>query len=82
MIVAAIRAKRPVIAPHRGRKTGGDGFLSEREMTRALDEILQEQIVRALFEHAQTVLQFVHRDARLARNRRINERLAHLGWPP
>ena len=29
-----------------------DRFLTEREMTRALDEVLQEQVVRALFEHA------------------------------
>ena len=50
--VAAIGAEGVVVLPHRHREAGGDRFLAEREMARALHEVLQEEIIGALLQHA------------------------------
>jgi hypothetical protein len=47
--VAAVRAERFVALLHRHAKSGRDRFLSERQMARALDHILKEKVVGALF---------------------------------
>ena len=52
MIVAAIGAERVVVLTHRHTKTGSNGLLAEREVRRALDQVLHKQIVRALLHHA------------------------------
>ena len=46
--VSAVGAKRQVARLHGGGKTGGDRLLAERQVARALDEVLQKQIERAL----------------------------------
>ena len=51
--MAAVGGKYVVIGTHRVPKTGGDRLHSQREVARALDQVLQEQVVRPLFELAQ-----------------------------
>src|SRR5262245_45404940 len=46
--MAAIGAEREVPALHRGGKARGHRLLAEGEMARAFDQVLQEQIERAL----------------------------------
>jgi hypothetical protein len=48
VVVPAIRAKGVVIRAHSRSESGRYRFLAEREMARALNEILHEQIVGAL----------------------------------
>src|SRR6516164_7604038 len=47
--MAAIGAKAQISGSHGGGETGGDRLLAERQVARALDQILQEQVERALF---------------------------------
>ena len=58
--VAAIGAERKIARFHGGGAAGGDRFLAERQMARALDQILQEQIERALFGLANLDLHAIH----------------------
>ena len=62
--VTAIGAERPVVGTHRDTEGSGDRFLSERQMARALDQVLQEEIVRTLLAVAQLELQAVELHAR------------------
>jgi hypothetical protein len=48
MRVAAVGAERPVVGPHRDAERRGYRLLAEREVARN-DQILQEEIVGALF---------------------------------
>ena len=57
--VAAVGAERPVVGPHRDAERRRDRFLPERQMARAFDQVLQEEIVRALLAVAQLELQAV-----------------------
>ena len=66
MRVAAVGAERPVVGAHRDAEAGGDRFLAEREMARALDEVLEEEIVRALLAVAQLELLAIELEPRLA----------------
>ena len=52
VVVAAIGAERVVLRAHRRAEARGDGLLAERQVARALDEVLHEQVVGALLEHA------------------------------
>jgi hypothetical protein len=52
----AVRAESPIVRPHGDAETRRDRFLTEGEVTRPLDEILQEEIVRALLAIAQLEL--------------------------
>ncbi len=57
MGVAAIGAERQIAGLHGGGAAGGDRFLAEREMARALHQVLQEQIEGALLGLADFDLQ-------------------------
>ena len=57
--------KRQVALDHRFGKTGGDRLLPERQVTGALDQILQEKIVSALLGLAQAQLRAIKRQALL-----------------
>ena len=71
MGVAAIGAERQVAGLHRGGKAGRDGFLAERQVAGALDEILQKQIEGALLGLADHHLRAVELEPqRLRRCRR------------
>ncbi len=48
-----VGAERQVAGLHRVGKSGRDRFLAEREVARALDQVLQEQVEGALFGFAQ-----------------------------
>ena len=48
MRVAAIGAERLVALAHRDAEARRDGLLPDRQMARALDHVLQEEIERAL----------------------------------
>ena len=50
--MAAICRERVVVFVHRLAERRCDGFLTEREVARALDEVLHEQVVRARLELA------------------------------
>ena len=58
--VAAIGAEREVAGLHRGGKAGRHRLLAEREVARALDQVLQEQIEGALLALADLDLHAVH----------------------
>ncbi len=58
--VAAIGAERQVARLHRGGKAGGDRLLAERKVARALDQVLQEKIERALLGLADLDLHAIH----------------------
>src|ERR1019366_6535847 len=60
--VTAVRGERPVVGTHRGGDARRDGLLTNGEVARALDEVLQEQVVRAIFELTQRELTAVHRN--------------------
>ena len=60
MGVAAIGAERQIARPHGGGEAGGDRFLAERKVARALDEVLQEKIERALLGLADFDLHAIH----------------------
>src|SRR6476646_442417 len=51
--VAAIRAERVVVLTHGDGKAGRNRLLSEGQVARALDQVLQEEVIRALLEIAQ-----------------------------
>src|SRR4029077_18204876 len=59
MRVAAVGAECVVALFHGAAEAGRDRFLPEREMARALDQILQEQVVGALFGLPQAELRVV-----------------------
>ena len=63
MSMAAIGAETQVAFDHGLGKAGGDRLLSEREMAGALDQVLQEQIVGALFRFAQAHLRAIQSQA-------------------
>ena len=52
VVMAAIGAERPVVFLHRRRKASRDCLLPKCQMRRALDQVLQEQIIGALFNMA------------------------------
>ena len=77
--VPAIRAEDEVVGAERGGEARGDGFLSEREVRRALDQPFEEQVLRAAFEQPRLLHHPVHVEAdRFVRQR---DRLAHHGSP-
>jgi hypothetical protein len=65
MRVATIGTKRQIAGLHGGGAAGGDRFLAERQMARALDQVLQKQIERALLGFANLDLQAIHPEPRL-----------------
>ena len=65
MGMAAISAEREIALLHRLGKPGGDRLLPERQMAGALDQVLQEQVVGALFRLAQAHLRAVQGQALL-----------------
>src|SRR6185369_9943924 len=66
MRVAAIRAERPVVGTHRHAERSGDRFLAKRQVARALDQVLQKEIVGALLAVAQLELQAIKLALRFA----------------
>ena len=54
--VPTIGAERQISLDHRFGETGGDGFLTERQMAGALHQVLQEQVEGALLGVAQAHL--------------------------
>jgi hypothetical protein len=64
--VPPVGAEGPVIRSHRHAEAGGNGLLPERKMARALDQVLQEEVVSALLAVAQLELHAVERELRLA----------------
>ena len=66
--MAAIGAERPVVLFHGGGEPGGDGFMPQRQMRRALDQVLQEQIVGTLFDMADFQQRTPQREARFLAN--------------
>ncbi len=60
MGVAAIGAERKIARLHGGGAAGGDRLLAEREMARALHQVLQKQIERALLGLANLDLHAIH----------------------
>src|SRR5712671_7842895 len=71
--MAAVGAEGVVVLVHRRGEPGCDRFLAEREVTRALDQILQEEIICALFGVADFDLQLEQ-----AQPRRLGDLLAAL----
>ena len=63
--VTAIGAEAQVALLHRLGKAGCDRLLSQRQMAGAFDQILQEQVERALFRLAQAHLRAVQLEALL-----------------
>src|SRR5713226_1431500 len=59
VMMPAVGAEGIVVPVHRRGESGRDRLLSEREMARALYEVLQEQIVGALLAVADLDLQLV-----------------------
>src|SRR3990172_11460140 len=64
MRMAAVSTERPVVGPHCHAKASGDRLLTERQVTRTLDQVLQKQIVGAFFAVAQLELQAVELEPR------------------
>jgi hypothetical protein len=60
MGVAAIGAEREIAGLHRGGEAGGHRLLAEREVARALHQVLQEEIEGALLTLADLDLHAVH----------------------
>ncbi len=60
MGMTAIGAEALVGRLHGGGETGGDGFLAERKMAGALDQVLQEEVIGALLAMADFHLQPPH----------------------
>src|SRR5262249_45461436 len=56
----------PVVRSHRDAERRGDRLLAEREVARAFDEVLQEEIVGALLAVTQFELESVELEANLA----------------
>src|SRR5260370_25947002 len=52
MRVAPISAEAPVAGLHRCTESGGNRLLPNRQMAGALDQVLEKQIIGALFHHA------------------------------
>ena len=52
MGMTPIGAEAPVAGLHRHTESGGDRLLPDRQVTGAFDQILEEQIIGAFFEHA------------------------------
>src|SRR5205085_10758397 len=77
--VAPIGAEAKIARPHGGRKAGRDRFLAEREMARALDQVLQEQIERALLSLADLDLHAIPAQPHLLADLRVQLRLLALG---
>ena len=65
MGMAAIGAERQIALLHGLGKASGDRLLPERQMAGALDQVLQEQVVGALFRLAQAHLRAVQGQALL-----------------
>ena len=63
--MTAIGAERQIARLHRGGEAGRDRFLPERQMARALDQVLQEQVVGALLGFAQQHLRAVQFEPRV-----------------
>jgi hypothetical protein len=63
VVVPAIGAKRIVVLPHGGTESCCHGLLSERQVRRAFDQVLHEQIVGTLFHHAAGLHQAVKLEA-------------------
>src|SRR3990172_6183265 len=64
MRMAAVSTERPVVGPHCHAKASGDRLLTERQVVRTLDQVLQKQIVGAFFAVAQLELQAVELEPR------------------
>src|SRR5258708_12698569 len=86
--MAAVGAEGVVVLVHRGGEPGRDRFLPEREVTRALHQILQKKVVGALLAVADFDLQLEQPQPRrlgdlLAALRRLRlSRKAHLKLAP
>ncbi len=65
MGVPAIGAEAQVSRLHGGRKPGGDRLLAEREVARALHQVLQEQVEGALLGLAQLDLHAIQTQPQL-----------------
>jgi hypothetical protein len=50
VVVAAVGGERVIVGVHRLRHAGRDRLLAGAEVRRPLDQVLQEQVVRALLE--------------------------------
>ena len=57
--MTAIGAETQIARIHGGSESGGDGFLTERQMAGALHQILQKEIVGALLGFAEQHLRAV-----------------------
>ena len=75
MHVAAVGTEDEVLGPERRGEPGRDRLLPEREMRRALDEPLEEQVLRPLLEQAGLLHHPVHPEA----NRLVGDRWGRLG---
>ena len=64
MSVAPISAEAPVPDLHCGSESGGDRLLSDRQVTGALDQILQKQVVGAFLQRANLELTAVEGEPR------------------
>jgi len=65
MGVSAVRAEAQIARTHGSREADGDRLLTDRKVTRALDQVLQEQIVSALLRLADLDLHAVHLEPQL-----------------
>ena len=77
--VAAIGAEREVARLHRGGKARRHRLLSKRQMARPFDEVLQEEIERALLAFADLDLDAVYRQPPLLADIVVDARTGAVG---
>lgn len=58
--MAAVGGEHVVIRSQRGRHSGRNCLLADRQMTGAFDQVLEEQVVRLFFEITDADLGTVH----------------------
>ena len=75
--MATIGAKGLVTLFHRSRKTSGNSLLTQRQMARALYQVLQKQIICPLFRIANLDLQAIELQPLLKTNIVIAWRNSH-----
>ena len=78
--VPPVGGERPVVVAHGGSEAGGDGLLPERQVAGALHQSLEEQVVGALLEEPDLLLDLVHPDPDLGRDRQVGVRFVHRRW--
>src|SRR6185369_17246406 len=74
--VAPIGAEAEIVRPHGRRDTGRHGFLAERKVTGAFDQILEKEIVGPLLRLANGRLDPEYVQARLFANIVVGKRIA------